>query len=581
MSRLRVLVIILCVLVIAAAIRFPMAMAQRQSLYAAVDPIIDVLGLITSQYYEEAELEALQKGAITGMLEALNDPYTEYIPLESLAEFDKAVQGRFVGVGAQVRLQDGWTLIFTPMPESPALRAGVQAGDLVVAVDGRSVYEMPLTGFGEEEGVIDWLTGEPGTEVRVTIERESASPPADALEASVPGEVALDDGRLAPGPEEGRVRFDVVITRAPIVTPTVLGLHRRGGEWTYMVDPERKIAYVRITQFTGGTIAELEELSRRLMAEHGLGGLILDLRFNAGGALEAAVEMSRLFLEGGTIVSVRGRQVNERVFSAERPGSLVGFPMAVLVNNQSASASEIVAGALADNGRAIVIGERTFGKGLVQGLHELPSGRGQLKLTQSRYYLPSGRLLHREDDSSEWGVDPTPGFYLPLEGSAYSRIVELQREEEIILPEGAESAGEWEDPGWILDHFEDPHLRAAVEAIRGKLDTGVWTPASEDEGDPSEAISARELAGLERSRDALLRQIERIEERIEASSTGAAVAEEERDLWPDETEVVDGFVEVYDVNGELVRRLRITDDSIELWLADAPLEGASEPAESP
>lgn len=578
----RLPIIVLVAALVALGVRLPLLAAERVSQYAALDPVSDVIHLLNEHYYEDPEFESVREGAIRGMLDALNDPYTSFIPTEDVDDFEKNVGGRFVGIGAQIRSEDGFVRIVTPMPDSPALRAGVEADDVVVAVDGESVYDLPIN------RVIDRLTGEPGTEVIVTVERIAERVPGGAREPSIDAEIVferpsdLDDPQsdpetlTAPGPLEGKARLDLPIIRAAISTPTVLGLHRSNGDWTYMVDPERKIAYFRLRQFTSGTIREIEALGATLV-DHGLRGLILDLRFNSGGALQAAVRMADMFLDGGDIVSVRGRGVAEENYAARPSGMLSEIPMVVLVNGESASASEIVAGALADNGRALIVGERTFGKGLVQGLYRLPSGIGQLKMTQARYYLPSGRLIQREDNSTEWGVDPTEGFYVPMTATEYRDMIEVQREEEIIRPDNAETPGDWDDPQWILDYLKDPQLAVAVEAIRSRLDSGDWgTPefAGElAEEDASDTPLPRELAALERQRDRLLRSVERIDQRITSiSSVTAERIDTDRDLWDDELDLVGGTLTVFSPQGNEVTTLTITDETLERWLADAPVE---------
>jgi carboxyl-terminal processing protease len=215
---------------------------------------------------------------------------------------------------------------------------------------------------------VDLLAGEPGSSVTLTIER-------------------------------GAEKLPVVITRERINTRTVKGYHRDEADpmsWKFLIDGTRRIGYVRITQFQQTTTQELAQALDAMGAREGtLGGLILDLRFDPGGLLTEAIGVADLFLESGTIVSTKGRAREEEVAKAEEPGTLPDFPLVVLVNGQSASASEIVAGALADNGRATIVGTRSFGKGSVQRVIPLPRSKGaQLKVTEGFYYLPSGRCLH-------------------------------------------------------------------------------------------------------------------------------------------------------------------------------------------
>lgn len=475
--------------------RLPGAISARLADARLVDPVVDITHLVDRYYYREYNEEEMRLGAIRGMLNTLEDPYTEYIPPARQEEFDKIVRGEFVGIGAQIQMNDdGWLEIISPLDDSPALLAGLQAGDLIVAVDGSSTWQRDV------QLIIDQLTGTPGSDVRVTVQRalDDGTAPANALEPSVPGELVINDrapGEVgaegepavtAPGPPEGAERFDLVITRDRIQTQTVRGLHRDGSEWLWMVDPEQQIAYVRISQFTGETILRFPAVLRQLL-DRGMNGLVLDLRQNTGGSLEAAIMVSDLFLESGEIVSVEGRRRARDSASARAQGTLPDFPMAILVDRASASASEIVAGALSDNGRAIVVGERTFGKGSVQAIVPLPSGNGQLKITEGNYYLPSGRSLHRHPDSEVWGVDPTEGFRVTLTDDEFIRLWNTRREQEVIRPNGDDDDARWSDPSWIREQLHDPQLAVAVDAIQTVLRTGEWVaPERPDDRDTTE-----------------------------------------------------------------------------------------------
>ncbi len=547
------------------AIRLPAAIAQRADAYAMFDPVVDVQHLIDRHFYRdlnEDDLRDMQLGAINGMIEVLGDRYTEYIPAESIADFDKSIRGEYAGIGAEVTSEDGWLKIITPMDDSPAFAAGIEPNDLVVAVDGASTY-----GKTTDE-VIDMLLGPPGTDVRLTIERDAtiAAPP-ESLAPGVPGE--LDD---APGPAEGAARFDLDVTRARIVASTVKGVHRNGENWSFWVDQPGKIGYVRITSFTGGTIPELEAACRELV-DGGMEGMILDLRFNRGGSLYAAVRMADLFLEEGVIVETRGRDGDSEKNYARRDRTLPDFPMVVLINESSASASEIVAGALQDNGRAVVMGTRSFGKGVVQALYRLPSGAGQLKITEQYYYLPSGRLLHRTDDSTEWGVDPTDGMYVPLEDDEYREIFRVRRAEDIIRRTGddEEARANWADPEWVLEKLDDRHITLSVEAIRDKLATNEW-PRVSDEERASDAIQMAELEREERRMELLQRELRRSERRVAAlasAETGSLPVDQ--DLLPGESDLTGGKVQVFDAEGKPIANLSITGPDLEAWLDGAPL----------
>ena len=516
------------------------ARSGRSNAYQWFDPLVDVHSIVTREYVEEPDKDALITSAISGMLESLNDPYTEFIPAKDTAEFDKQTRGEFVGIGAEVRAQDGWLLIVSPIEDSPAYRAGVMAGDRVTAVNGVSTYEKSV---GE---CIEMLTGKPGTPVTITVDR---------------------DGKT----------LDITIVRERILTPTVRGVHRVDDKWTYWIDPARKIAYIRLSQFAQGSASDFFDAVSSLMKD-GLatGGLVLDLRFNPGGLFPASIEIADLFLREGVIVSTKGRAHPEQKFTARAEGTLPDFPVVVLVNRQSASASEIVAGALADNNRAIVVGERSFGKGLVQTVVPLPSGAGQLKITEQHYYLPSGRNIQRKDDSTVWGVDPTPGFYVPMTDDEYRAMLEIRRQEEIIRRKDAAAptgpdAPQWNNPDWILTHLKDKQLAAAVDAIRLRLDSGDWTPTGETR--PPESIAQAELNRLQQSRERITRELARVDRRIDTLSRGVAVPKN-AELIPDSARLAGGKVDIFDADGKRVATLSITGPDLGRWLIDAPVKPA-------
>lgn len=535
----RVAPILFAALIGVLLIRLPVAVASRASVYSWYEPLIDVERLVSRDFVTEPDRAALLDGAISGLLQALNDPYTEFIPARDVAEFDKQTRGSFVGIGAEVRMEDGWLLIVSPIEDSPAYKSGVMAGDRVTAVDGTSTYNLSVF------DCIEMLTGEPGTPVTMTIERNGES-------------------------------FDLTVVRQRIVTPTIKGVHRVDEKWDFWIDPEQRIAYVRLTQFTGSTASDLERALRESLGA-GMKGLVLDVRFNPGGMLNSAIDIANLFLREGTIVSTKGRAHPEQRFTASAQGTLPDFPVVVLVNRQSASASEIVAGALADNNRAIVLGERSYGKGSVQNVVPLPSGAGQLKITEQHYYLPSGRSLHRSDDSPVWGVDPAEGFFVPMSDAEYRQMLTIRREEEIIRNRnGAPHNGEnWSDSAWALNHLKDKQLSAAVEALRLRIASGEWKPTGESI-EQANVVTSAEFNRTEQMRERLLRELSRIDRRLDALRAGADGRRPSHDLLPDDAEFVGGQIAVYDAEGKQVATLRITGQDIERWLMDAPLERVDE-----
>lgn len=513
--------------------------------YAFFDEIIEVRQLLTQRYIDAPDQARLREGAIRGMVEALNDPYTTYVPAADQRNFAKDLTGEYVGIGAQVNIQQGWLTIVSPLEDSPAYHAGLMAEDRVVEIDGVTTQDLAL------DACVEKLLGEPGTTVTLTIERA--------------GE-----------------RSTVKIVREKIKTRAVKGVHRTDADpnaWDFMIDPARKIAYVRLTQFTPGCAQEVAMALRSVGADAGrLRGLVLDVRFNPGGLLREAEELADLFLKEGVIVSTRGRVHAEDVRRARGPGTMPDFPIVVLINGQSASASEVLAGALVENNRAIAVGTRTFGKGSVQSVLQIPSGRGsELKLTEQGYYLPSGRSLTRRDDSPTWGVDPTDGFFLPMSDAELTSMLEVRRRNEVLraAPGRPVSAGDWSNPDWVLSELKDPQLAAAVRAMQGRLDTGEWVRTGQAV-DPAQATGVAEANRLRQLRERMLREIDRTERRLEALE-GLVGAVPPPDLWDDSINVAGGVLEIRTKDGTLVTTLDITGPDLERWLADAPVRPRSQP----
>ncbi len=507
---------------------------------AFFDPIIDVKALLDARYVRELDDRDLQLGAIQGMLEVLDDPYTQFVPGEQRAEFEKALTGEYAGIGAQITIRDGWLTVVTPLEDSPAYRAGLMADDRIVEIEGE-----PTLDITADEAVAR-LTGEPGTVVHIVVERDG-------------------------------LRIPIEITRQRIKTHSVKGVTRKGDgdDWEFFLDHDEKLAYLRLTQFTPACAEEVRAALEEMGAPDGrVAGLVFDLRWNPGGVLEDAVRIADLFLEEGVIVSTKGRTVPETVSRAIRPGTLPDFPVVLLVNDTSASASEVLAGALSENNRAIVLGTRTFGKGSVQSVYLLPSAEdgSELKITEQLYYLPSGRSIHRMPDSAVWGVDPTPGFYVPIDDRQEFELFEARRQREIIRQRGDDEEAHFDDPEWIEQQMKDPQLAAALRALRLYHETGTWVPTGK------KGISGNELAGdelrrLRLARERLIRELARIDRREEALIQAAGdVDAQVPDLWDDAIDLTGGELIVRDADGNEVARLRITGNRLERWLIDADVQ---------
>jgi carboxyl-terminal processing protease len=311
-----------------------------------------LLGIVQSNYVDKPDDDKLLKAAINGILGAL-DPHSSYMDAKSYRDMLAETRGQFGGLGMQVDMVDGLLKVVSPIDDTPAARAGILAGDIISQIDGA-----PTKGLTTSEAV-EKVRGAPGTEVRLEITRGNQTP------------------------------LNLTLTRE-IITVSPVRAQTEGGD----------VGYVRLTQFNGRAASELERAFKTLTAKASpdqLKGYILDLRNNPGGLLDQAVRVAGAFLISGQIVSIRGRDPEHiQRFGAE-PGDLIdGKPLIVLINGGSASASEVVAGALQDQKRATIIGSRTFGKASVQTIIPLGPGNGAVRLTTARYYTPSGRSIQAQ-----------------------------------------------------------------------------------------------------------------------------------------------------------------------------------------
>ena len=396
-----------------------------EELIEQYDRFIEIVRIVQKQYVRDVDPKKMFKDAINGMLGGL-DPFSTYVPEDEIDEFNKMTHGKFGGIGIQIGMRRGMLTVISPLEDTPAYRAGILAGDVILAIEGKSTDGITLN------DAVKVLTGKPGTKVTITV-------------------------RHLTGETE-----DITITRAMIEVRTVKGFRRGEDEqWVWMLEADKKIGYVRVSGFVDNTVEELRG-ALEAMLEDGLKALVLDLRFNPGGQLPVALKMSDLFLDEGVIVQTRGRITPHWEATATKEGTLPYFPMVVLVNQFSASASEIVAGALQDHSRAIILGERTFGKGSVQNVIPLEGERAALKLTTSKYYTPSGRNIQHDEemtDEDEWGV--MPDIVVPVDAKEYVRVVRARQEAEIIHDNEGDGADEKEpaaeepQPGAGEDEQED------------------------------------------------------------------------------------------------------------------------------
>ncbi len=342
--------------------------------------LAEVIDRIKDDYVDSTDRHELMSKAIRGMVGEL-DPHSAFMDAEEFEDLRIATEGNYSGIGVEVALQSGVIVVIAPIDGSPAARAGIRAGDAIVGIEGRKVEDMELP-----EAIAE-IRGEPGTIVKLTLAREASRP------------------------------FDIAVERA------IVSVHSVRFE---VLEPG--YGYLRISQFSETTGPDIGNALRALVEQAGgrLRGLVLDLRNNPGGVLDAAVDVSDVFLENGIIVTAEGRSKESRFRMDATAGDLTqGAPIVVLVNEGSASASEIVAGALRDNGRAKLIGQRTFGKGSVQTVMPLSDGQA-LKLTTSRYYTPSGVSIHESGIEPDVALPAPQAVVLGGEGPAAARDAEIR-----------------------------------------------------------------------------------------------------------------------------------------------------------
>jgi carboxyl-terminal processing protease len=326
--------------------------AKSDETYEGLKIFADVIQLIEKEYVDDVESKELIQNAIQGMVQSL-DPHSSLLPPEAFEDLQIDTKGKFTGIGIHITMKDGFVTVISPIEDTPAYKAGIKAQDRIVKVDGKPVKDL--------RQAVSMMRGPKGTKVLVSIMRAGVKKPID---------------------------FELIRDIIPVVSVKALNLKPGYG-------------FIRLSQFSSTTTQELEEaLNKVESGEVPLKGLILDLRNNGGGLLNAAIKVSDFFLEEGKILSIKGRgKKNTKEYMATTGSANRNYPMVVLINGGTASASEIVAGALQDQNRALILGTTSFGKGSVQTVETLRDGSG-LKLTIARYYTPSGRSIQAK------GIEP-------------------------------------------------------------------------------------------------------------------------------------------------------------------------------
>ena len=398
--------------------------ADIESAYGKLKVLADVFSIVERNYVEPVKANNLINGAINGMLETL-DPHSNYMAPEMYKEMQTETRGSFGGIGFEITIRDKVLTVVAPIEDTPASRAGIQSGDMILRIDGKSTKDMTLM------DAVKLMRGPQGTPVTITVMRQGFTEPKD-----------------------------FTLTRAIIPIRSVR-----------FKTLETGYGYIKVAQFIERTFPDLESaLSKIESQEKPLKGLILDLRNNPGGLLEQAVKVADLFLDSGMIVYTEGRVEGQKMkFFVQKKEKTREFPMIVLVNGGSASASEIVAGALQDHGRAVILGSQTFGKGSVQTIIPLEDGSA-LRLTTARYFTPNGRSIQAQ------GIAPDiPVADLVPEGKRgvaprFMREKDLehhlQGEKEQAVPEKTKEPAKTPEASATPKSSEDPPLDRALELLK-------------------------------------------------------------------------------------------------------------------
>jgi carboxyl-terminal processing protease len=388
---------------------------QKDETYKQINLLLDVLKYTEENYVDEVDRNKLLISAIKGMLKPL-DPFTQFLEPDAYKELKVETEGQFGGLGIRITVRDEWITVITPLPGTPAYKAGILPGDKIIKIEDESTYGMSI------EEAVKRLRGTPGTKVTITIAREGAKDP-----------------------------IEMTLTRDIIKIEVI--------KYKML---ENNIGYIALFEFNSNSYDDMKKALDELKKQ-GMDSLILDLRNNPGGLLDQAVKIAKLFIgKNKLIVYTEGRKSPRKEYRADTSAPYEDIPMVVLVNGGSASGSEILAGALQDNKRAILIGSRTFGKASVQSVIDLGDGYG-LKLTTAKYYTPSGRCIQR-DDSVKSSTQTYTGGIVPDIVIEVPKEIEAkiyQQREEIFYP-GKEPTSAVKKE----EQVEDVVLNRAIEIVK-------------------------------------------------------------------------------------------------------------------
>ena len=429
MKNARKLVLVtLSALAIGAA--FPYVNFALDQTYQQLKVMVDVLELIKENYVEPVDPQKLVYGAAKGMVAELDD-FSQFMEPDVYERVKSDTEGEFGGIGIRVDMKDGWLTVVTPLPNTPAWRAQMLPGDKIIKIEGVSTKDLII------DDAIKKLRGKPGTQVKITTAREPEDKNSDW------------------------VQKDLTLTRELIKSENV--------KWRML---DKKTGYIKIVEFTGHVTENVDKALKDLKGQ-GMEALVLDLRYNPGGLLAAAVDISKEFLDGNKmIVYTKGRKPeNYQEFRANGASPYEGLPMVILINRYSASASEIVSGAMQDNKRAVIVGERSFGKASVQSMIPL-SDKSALRLTIAKYYTPSGKCIMHDANNEHGGIYPDIEVKVPLETEKKL----IQQSDDIYYPgkDGKEDKAAEKKK----DLVQDEVLNRAVELLKARDVLGNLKPSA-------------------------------------------------------------------------------------------------------
>ena len=393
---------------------------EKVDTYEMLNLFGEIMERTKVSYVEEVSDQKLIEAAINGMLSSL-DPHSSFLDAKSFQYLNEQTQGKFGGLGLEVTMENGVVKVVSPIDDTPAYRAGLKPGDYIISLDGTTVVGMSLT------EAVDKMRGKAGTKIKLTIRRGTEKP------------------------------FDITLKREEIKIQSVKSELKA-----------KDVAYIRISSFSEEVDKNIEDALEKMQKEtkNGVKGLVIDVRNNPGGLLDQAVAVSDLFLDSGEIVSTRSRNEEETLkYNATRGDIAEGLPIVVLINDGSASASEIVAGALQDHRRAVIMGQKSFGKGSVQSVIPFPK-YGAVRLTTARYYTPSGRSIQAKGIEPDIEVLPAKLEVYNLEGLTIS---EAELKNALSNDEDGKKSADGKDKGKADkddDLQKDYQLLRAVDTVK-------------------------------------------------------------------------------------------------------------------